>query len=107
MSGRSDDIERLRAAARARSRSRDRGEMPLRKPLLSYAPDERNEDLINERTKQNKDKHKYDGLTKATADRRIPRNDDCTAIVQGLKPDTDERQIYQFFTKCGKIKDVQ
>ena len=30
-----------------------------------------------------------------------------TIIVQGLKPETDERTIYQFFAKCGKVRDVQ
>jgi hypothetical protein len=35
------------------------------------------------------------------------RSDECTIMVMGLHPKTDERSIYQFFVQCGKICDVQ
>ena len=102
----SDAIERLRAAARARSRSRER--MPVQKTsAINYAPDV-DEQLEQERARQrNKiSKIRNDTATVAKKERDDPRKDDCTIIVQGLKAETDERQIYQFFAKCGKVRDV-
>merc|ERR1719387_3258294 len=35
------------------------------------------------------------------------RKDECTIMVMSLHPKTDERAIYKFFVKCGKVRDVQ
>jgi RNA-binding protein 39 len=35
------------------------------------------------------------------------RSDECTIMVMSLHPKTDERAIYKFFMKCGKVRDVQ
>jgi RNA recognition motif-containing protein len=104
----SDAIERLRAAAaRARSRSRERP-AAAKKSVIGYAP-EVDEHIEAERARQRTQisKMKNDKTTAATKERDDPRKDDCTIIVQGLKPETDERTIYQFFAKCGKVRDVQ
>ena len=43
----------------------------------------------------------------STADPSSSR-DDCTVLVQGLHPSTDEFEIYEFFSKeSGKVRDVQ
>merc|ERR1719181_557203 len=105
----SDDIDRLRAAAAARKRSRSRERVPVPKQnsIISYAPDDYDETIREERSRQQQQKHKYDGKTAATRERQAPRSDDRTVIVQGLKPETDERQIYMFFAKCGKVRELQ
>jgi RNA recognition motif-containing protein len=107
----SDDIERLRAILqqKKRSRSRDREKIP-KKAAVSTALTLVDESLNEERSRQQaeKSKKKYDdSRTKRTQERMEPRNDDCTVMIQGLKAETDERQIYQFFAASGKVRDVQ
>jgi RNA-binding protein 23/39 len=36
------------------------------------------------------------------------RRDDCTVLILGLHPSTDERAVYEYFSReAGKVRDIQ